>query len=303
MAESPDLSIIILNYNVRDLLLNCLESIFKNKKSSDNWQIIVVDNASEDGSVEKVKEIYGNTVEIYRNNSNLGFSGGNNVGVKYAKAPVILFLNPDTVIVDGAISKSLQYLMSDPDIGVLSCRVELPDGRLDYSCHRGFPTPWNAFAYFSGLSKIFPRSPIFSGYTATYLDINKTHEIDCLTGAFLMVRKIAGDQINWWDEDYFFNGEDIEFCYSLKEKGWKIYFYPEAKIIHYKGSSSGLWKTAAGTVEKERRLKAVTHGVSAMRIFYMKHFYKKYPPILRDLILIAIKTLEHYRKVKLWIFP
>ncbi len=305
MADSgPDLSIIILNYNVKELLLNCLESVFKNKKASDKWQVIVVDNASSDGSVEAVKALAshlgsGNTVEIVENEENLGFSEGNNVGVKKAKAPVILFLNPDTVVVGNAISKSLKFLESNPDIGALTCRVELPDGKLDYSSHRGFPTPWNAFYYFSGLSKLFPHSPLFSGYTASYLDISKTHEIDCLTGAFLMVRKIAGEQINWWDTDYFWNGEDIEFCYSLREKGWKIYFYPEVKIIHYKGSSSGLWKTAANVVDREKKLLAVSHGTSAMRIFYKKHFYQKYPPIFRDFILAGIKILEHYRKVKL----
>lgn len=300
MAEekNPDLSIIILNYNVRDLLLNCLDSIFKNKTDQDNWQIIVVDNASEDGSVKAIKEKYirgsrissGKTVELVENKENLGFAAGNNVGVKVARAPVVLFLNPDTVVVGDAISKSLKFLMSNPDIGALTARVELPNGKLDYSSHRGFPTPWNAFAYFTGLAKIFPYSPIFAGYTASYLDVHKTHQIDCLTGAFLMVRKIAGDQINWWDTDYFWNGEDIEFCFSLKEKGWQIWFYPEDKIIHYKGSSS-----------KQNRAKAVSHGVSAMRIFYMKHYYKAYPPIIRDLILGGIKSLEHYRRIKVWL--
>lgn len=287
MAESPDLSIIILNYNVRDLLLKCLESIFKNKKASDNWQIIVVDNGSEDGSVEAVREKGYKDIEILENKSNLGFSAGNNVGVEKAKAPVILFLNPDTVVVDGAISKSLKFLISNPDIGALTCRVELPDGKLDYSCHRGFPTPWNAFCYFSGLSKIFPRSSLFSGYTASYLDIHKTHEIDCLTGAFLMVRKIAGDQIGWWDTNYFWNGEDIEFCFSLKEKNWKIFYFPDEKIIHYKGSSA-----------KKAKPETISHGISAMRIFYKKHYYKKYPPFIRDFVLLGIKALEHYRKLK-----
>lgn len=295
MADNPDLTIIILNYNVKELLLNCLESIFKNKDKDDNWQVMVVDNGSEDGSVVAVRKKYGDPstslrVDLIENQSNLGFSAGNNVGVKYVKAPVILFLNPDTMVVDQAISKSLRFLESDPNIGALTCRVELPDGKLDYSCHRGFPTPWNSFAYFTGLSKLFPSSPIFSGYTATYLDINKTHEIDSLTGAFMMVRKEAGDQINWWDEDYFWNGEDIEFCYSLKEKGWKIYFYPEVKIIHYKGSSA-----------KQNRLKTVTHGISAMRIFYLKHYYQKYPPFFRDVVLAGIKLLEHFRKAKAWL--
>ena len=291
MAEAPDLSIIILNYNVKELLLKCLESVLKSVQGTGYMvQVIVVDNASEDGSVEATEEIYRNSVEIIRNKENLGFAAGNNVGVKKAKAPVILFLNPDTVVVDGAIQKTYQYLMGNPDIGAITCRVELPDGKLDYSSHRGFPTPWNSFCYFTGLSKIFPGSPLFSGYTASYMDIRTTHEIDCLTGAFLMVRKIAGEQINWWDTDYFFNGEDIEFCFSLKEKGWKIYFYPRVKIIHFKGSSAGKEKS-----------KTISHGISAMRIFYKKHFYQKYPPIFRDLILAGIKMLEHYRKVKLWI--
>jgi len=298
--KSPDLSIVILNFNVKLLLLDCLESIFKHKGKEDEWQIIVVDNASMDNSVEAVKEKFPE-VEIVVNKTNIGFSAGNNEGVKKAKAPVILFLNPDTVIVGDAIEKTYQYLMGNPDIGAITARVELPDGRLDYSSHRGFPTPWNSFCYFSGLSKIFPKSRLFAGYAATYLDINTTHEIDCITGAFLMVRKIAGEQINFWDTDYFFNGEDIEFCYSLKEKGWKIFFYPEVKIIHYKGSSSGLWSSGKQVVDKDTKLSSASHGTSAMRIFYKKHYYKKYPPIVRDAVLVGIKLLEHYRKAKIWI--
>ncbi|MDO8576917.1 MAG: glycosyltransferase family 2 protein [Candidatus Daviesbacteria bacterium] len=306
-SENPELSIIILNYNVKDLLLNCLESVFASKGKLDRWQVIVVDNASSDGSVEAIKEMYGlrshigsgNTVELVENKENLGFAAGNNVGVKKAKAPVILFLNPDTVIKGHAIQKSLEVLLSDPDIGALGCKVELPDGRMDYSCHRGFPTPWNSFAYFSGLAKKFPHSPLFSGYTGSFLDITKPHNVDCISGTFLMVRKIAGEQIGFWDEDYFFNGEDIEFCYSLKEKSWKIYFYPEVKIVHFKGSSSGLWQTSVIKVEKGIKLTAATHAASAMRIFYKKHYYKKYSPLFRDFVLWGIKALEHYRKFKI----
>lgn len=279
----PDLTIIILNYNVKDLLLNCLRSIRRDK----NWQVIVVDNASTDGSAQAVKKEFPQ-VELIENKENLGFAAGNNIGVLKAKAPVILFLNPDTLIVDGAIKKSYEYITSNPDIGALTCRIELPDGKLDYSCHRGFPTPWNSFCYFAGLSKAFPKSKLLAGYTATYLDINKPHEIDCATGAFLMVRKIAGEQINWWDKDYFWNGEDIEFCYQLKEKGWKVYFHPDEKIIHYKGSSAKISKP-----------ETIAHGISAMRIFYMKHYYKKYPPVFRDFILLGINLLEIYRKNKI----
>lgn len=279
----PNLSIIILNYNVKDLLLSCLKSIHKKK----NWQIIVVDNASTDGSVEAVTKAFPQ-VEIIENKENLGFAAGNNIGVLKAKAPVILFLNPDTLVINDAIEKAYEHLMENPDIGALTCKVELPDGKLDYSCHRGFPTPWNSFCHFTGLAKAFPKSKLFAGYTATYLDINKPHEIDCATGAFLMVRKIAGDQINWWDKDYFWNGEDIEFCFSLKEKGWKVFYYPDEKIIHYKGSSAKIAKP-----------ETVTHGISAMRIFYKKHYYQKYPPLLRDFVLLGINLLEGYRKCKI----
>lgn len=300
MAESvnPELSIIILNFNVKDLLINCLDSIFESRGKLDLWQVIVVDNASSDGSVEAVKDRFPQ-VEPIENETNLGFAAGNNVGVKYAEAPVILFLNPDTVIKDHAIQKSLEVLLSDPDIGALSCKVELPDGRLDYSCHRGFPTPWNSFAYFTGLAKMFPASPLFAGYNASYLDTSKPHEIDCISGTFLMVRRIAGEQIGFWDKDYFFNGEDIELCFRLREKGWKIYYYPDVKITHFKGSSSGLWRTSATKVEKATKLTAATHAASAMRIFYKKHYYKKYPPIFRDFVLWGIKLLEHYRKFKI----
>lgn len=279
----PDLTIIILNYNVRDLLINCLKSIHMSK----NWQIIVVDNASSDGSVGAIKNKYPE-IELVVNKQNLGFAAGNNIGVLKAKAPVILFLNPDTLVIDDAIEKSYEYLLTNPDIGALTCRVELPDGRLDYSCHRGFPTPWNSLTYFTGLAKAFPKSKLFAGYTATYLDINKPHEIDCATGAFLMVRKIAGEQINWWDKDYFWNGEDIEFCYSLKMQGWKVFYYPDEKISHYKGSSAKISKP-----------ETIAHGISAMRIFYRKHYYQKYPPILRELILWGIGLLEVYRKNKI----
>lgn len=314
-SENPELSIIILNYNVKELLLKCLESIFQNKTKEDKWQVIVVDNASSDGSVEAVREKYEiasspstnaqgsrndrDVVELIESKENLGFAAGNNLGVKKAISPVILFLNPDTVIVDHAIQKTLEVLLSNPDFGAITCRVELPNGRMDYSCHRGFPTPWNSLAHFSGLAELFPHSRFFAGYSATYLDVNKEHEVDCVSGTFLMVRKIAGEQIGFWDKDYFFNGEDIEFCYRLREKGWKIYYFPEEKIIHYKGSSSGLWQTSAVKVEKRTRMIAATHAASAMRIFYKKHYYKNYPPLFRDFVLGGIKILEHYRKFKI----
>lgn len=292
--SKPDLSIIILNYNVRQLLINCLESVYKNKSKDDNFQVIVLDNDSSDGSFDEIKKRFPE-VKAIQNGKNLGFSKGNNAGIPFVLADFVLFLNPDTEAVGQVIRKSLAKIKEDDKIGALSCRVELPDGSLDYSCHRGFPSPWNSFSYFSGLSKLFPRSKFFSGYTATYLDTNTSHEIDCVNGSFLLVRKTAGDQIGWWDKDYFWNGEDIEFCFSLKERGWIIFYYPEEKIIHYKGSSSGLWDTSSVEVSKETKIRSAKHATAAMRIFYKKHYYKNYPFLIRDLILFSIKALEVYR--------
>lgn len=292
--SKPDLTIIILSYNVKELLLNCLKSLYQNKTGLDRWQIIVVDNASADHSLEEAKSKYPD-IEAVQTGKNLGFAGGNNFAVPFIKSDYVLFLNPDTEVVGDAVSRSLEFLKSDAKIGALTCKVDLPDGRLDYSSHRGFPTPWNSFCYFTGLAKLFPKSRIFAGYTATYLNISQTHEMDCGNGTFMLLPKKVGEQVHWWDTDYFWNGEDIEFFYRIKEKGYKVYFYPEARIIHYKGSSSGLWSTAKTKVDRYTKIKSAKYGIRAMRIFFMKHYFKKYPPGIRHLILFGITLLEWYR--------
>lgn len=219
-------------------MLDCLESIYENRTQKDRWQILVVDNASTDKTIWAVKKRFPQ-VETIVSKKNLGFSAGNNLAIPHVKANYVLFLNPDTLIKGQAIQKSLVYLKKDPRIGALSCKVELPDGRLDYSCHRGLPTPWNAFCHFAGLSKLFPHQKIFSGYTAAHLNPSTTHEINCISGTFFLVRKI-------------------------------VYFAQE-KIIHYKGSSSGLWGTAKTKVPREVRIRMARSAIKAMRIFVEKH--------------------------------
>ncbi len=289
----PSLSIIILSYNVKQLLLDCLASVYAHAGS--DWQIIVVDNASSDGSAEAV-EVKFPKVNVIRSNTNLGFSAGNNLGIKRAVGDYILFLNDDTKITGDAITESLKYLKDHNDVGALTCKVELPNGKLDYSCHRGLPTPWNALCYFTGLSKIFPKSKLFSGYTATYQDLNTIHEIDCATGAFLLVKRVAGESIGWWDEDYFWNGEDIEFCFQLRKNKWKIIYYPQEKIIHFKGSSSGLWSTGQSKVSQEVKLRTARSAAKAMKIFYGKHFKKGLAGLT---VWWGISALEQLRLYKL----
>lgn len=296
-----ELAIVILSFNVKELLLKCLGSIYKGEPEAEIWQIVVVDNASSDGSSEAVRKRYPG-VKVISSPKNVGFAAGNNLALAKVLTPFVLFLNPDTVVDPGAISKSLDFLNSHPEAGAVTCRVELPDGRLDYSCHRGFPTPWNSFCYFTGLARLWPKSRLFAGYTATYQDLNTVHEMDCGSGTFFLVRTEAGVAVakakatkGWWDEDYFWNGEDIEFCWRLRKLGWKIYFYPKARIIHYKSSSSGLWSTAGIQVPLETRLAATKSATQAMRIFYRKHYLDKSPKIVAAAVEMGINWLERRR--------
>jgi hypothetical protein len=190
------------------------------------------------------------------------------------------------------------FMEKHPQAGAASCYLRLFNGEIDEACHRGFPTPWRAFCYFSGLAKIFPRSRFFSGYTLGYLrDSPKPHEIDSCSGSFLLVRRKVGEQVGWWDEDYFWYGEDLDFCFRIKKAGWKIYFIPQVKIIHYRGVTSGIKKHSQGLskASKKTRLRAALASTEAMRIFYRKHYSLKYPSFFRRMIFLAIGVLEKYR--------
>lgn len=292
-----NLSIIILSYNVKSLLLDCIRSIYE-QNGKEDFDIIVVDNASTDNSAQLISKLYPK-IKIIRNKSNIGFSAGNNKALPYIRTDYVLFLNPDTIVINGAIRKSLAFLETHTRIGALTCRINLPDGSLDKSCHRGLPTPWNAFCYFIGLSELFPKSKLFSEYTASYLNLATTHKVDCANGAFFMVRKIAGEQVGWWDEDYFWNGEDVEFCYRLKEKQWNIIYFPEVQIIHFKGSSSGLQISRKTIVSRKITLRSAKSATQAMRIFYRKHYFANQSFFVKQLSLAGIAILEKIRLAKI----
>lgn len=299
MRKRLDLSIIILNYNTKDLLRDCLKSVQRAKKNGFSWQVAVVDNASSDDSVAMVKKEFPE-IKLIASQKNLGFSAGNNLALSWAKGRYLLFLNPDTRVFSQTFSAMLKFMESHPQVGAATCRVELPNGQLDDACHRGFPTPWNALTFFTGLAKIFPQSRLFAGYTLGFLPKNKTHEIDAACGAFFIVRRKAGDEVGWWDEDYFWYGEDIDFCYRLKEKGWQIFFVPQTKIIHYKGAASGLKKQVkkVATATKETRLRSAQFSTKVMRTFYQKHYQDKYPQWVTWLVFRGIDLLEKIRLLK-----
>lgn len=287
-----DLSIIIVNFNAGKFLVDCIGSIVDNVKGI-SYEIIVVDNASSDQSQIQISNLESriSNLKVILNKKNVGFSKANNLGVKISqKSRYVLFLNPDTIIQKKTIEKMIGFMSEHEDTGAATCKLVMSNGEIDDASHRGFPTPWNSFCHFFGLSKMFPKSRIFSGYNLGWKNFNKTHEIDVLAGAFMLVKRSAGEQVGWWDEDYFFYGEDIEFCFNLKQKGWKIYYLPDVWITHLKGVSGGIKKISENitTADRETKKRATYWRFEAMKIFYKKHYQKKYPWIVNILVNIGI---------------
>lgn len=281
-----DLNIIIVNYNTKEFLKKCINSLLDCISKKIDYEIIVVDNASSDMSSEMVKKEFPQ-VKLIANKNNGGFSTANNQGIKISEeSKYILFLNPDTVMQNQTIEEMIRFMDSHNDAGAATCKLLMPNGKIDDASHRGFPTPWNAFSHFTGLARIFPKSRIFAGYNLGWMNLEKTHEIDALAGAFMLVRREAGEEARWWDEDYFFYGEDIDFCYMLKKKGWKIYYVPEVFVTHYKGVSGGIKKVSKEitTASAETKKRVTKWRFNAMRIFYNKHYRKQYPWIVSFLV-------------------
>ena len=292
IKNNIDVSVITVAYNSENEMPQWAESVVASCKKY-SCEMIVTDNSPTrkcEAVIKKLQKKYPNLLYKY-NDANLGFSRGNNVGIKMSSGSYVLFLNPDMVVEKGTIDGMIDFLKSHPEAGSATPAVFLHDGTLDDSCHRGFPTPWRALCHFSGLSRFFPKSKIFAGYNLTYLDFSKTHEIDALAGSFLLLKRELGESLKLWDEDYFFYGEDIDFCYRIIQKGLKIYYVPEFKALHHKGISSGIKKVSKNQSKatREVRLWATNHRFRAMEIFYNKHYKKKYPFLLTGLVLIAIK--------------
>ena len=292
-----DVSIIIVSYNTKNFVPDCLSSIHKTIKKN-TYEVFVVDNASTDGSPEDaekfIKQKNYKNMHVIASKINLGFSKANNLGVKKSKGRYVLFLNPDTVIRENTIDFLIDYMDQNKNVGALTCKLDMPNGEIDDASHRGFPTPWNSLTHFSGLGKIFPKSKLFSGYSQGWKDLSKTHEIDALAGAFMLTRREAGEEVKWWDEDYFFYGEDLQFCYDLIEKGWKIMYVPEVSILHYKGVSGGIKKVSQKitTASKETKKRVTKARFNAMKIFYKKNYQKKYPAPINWLVFSGIALKE-----------
>ena len=197
-----DLSIIIVNYNVKEFLLNLLDSLTKALTNFES-EIIVVDNASDDGSVEVVRNRF-SKVNLIENKINLGFGAANNQGLQKAKGKYIVLINPDTIVKEDTFSKLIEFLEKTPEAGMVGCKVLNPDGTLQLPCRRSFPGPWTSFTKIVGLSKLFPKSKLFARYNLTYLDENETYEVDAISGSFIMMRREVYEKTQGFDQQFFY---------------------------------------------------------------------------------------------------
>jgi GT2 family glycosyltransferase len=269
------LSVIIVNYNVEHFLEQCLHSVRKAIKNV-SAEVFVVDNNSVDGSLKMIRNKF-SEVTLIANKKNTGFSFANNQAIRLAEGEYILLLNPDTVVEEDTFEKIIRFMDDHPEAGGLG--VKMLDGKGNFlpESKRGLPTPQVAFCKIFGLARLFPRSRIFGRYHLGFLDQDKVHAIEILSGAFMLTRKTALDKVGLLDENFFMYGEDIDLSYRILKGGYKNYYYPETRIIHYKGEST-----------KKSSVNYVFVFYNAMIIFARKHFSHQNAKTFSALINIAI---------------
>ncbi len=273
-----DLSIIIVNWNTRDLLRDCLLSIY-DSEGDFAFKTVVVDNCSQDTSCAMVAEEFPQ-VHLIKSEINGGYAYANNLGLRQFYARYYLLLNPDTVLPADALQGMLEFMDAHPDVGIAGPKLILADGSLDLACRRGFPTPANSFYKLFGLSRLFPNSRRFGQYNMTYLDPDQEAEVDSVVGAFMMIRGEVVEQIGGLDEAYFMYAEDLDWALRAKQAGWKAYYYPKVTVLHYKRQSS-----------EQNSKKARYEFWRAMYIFYRKHYAEQTRLWLHYLVLGGLTLL------------
>ena len=270
------LSIILVEWNTRDLLKQTLESAYKETVGFD-FEVIVVDNNSADDSAEMVKRDFPQTIVI-ENSDNLGFAKANNQGMKIAKGDYMMLLNTDVIVLDGAINKLVQYLDSHPDVMMVGPRLLNNDGSFQLVCRRNLPNPINSFAHLFGLAKIFINSKWANDYKLANMDPEISGPTQAMSGAAMMFRRGVFEEIGGLDETFFMYGEDLDFCKRIIDKGWSTVYVSDAKITHLGGASSS-----------KRRVKSLINFHEAMWIYYKKHFFRNHSLVANLLIWLGIK--------------
>lgn len=265
------LSIIIVNYNVKEFLAQCLNTV-REAISQLDAEVIVVDNASSDGSVEMLQTEYP-WVTTVAEKTNWGFSRANNIGIRLSHGKYILLLNPDTLVAGDTLIRCINYLEGNLKVGALGTRMFNADGTFALESRRGLPTPFTSFCKMVGLTKLFPHSHTLGRYYMQFLDPHQPHEIEVMSGAFMMIRRSVLDEVGLLDERFFMYGEDIDLSYRIILGGWQNHYVPYP-IIHFKGEST-----------QKSSFRYVSVFYNAMLIFYNKHFSDK-----SRLLTIIVKT-------------
>lgn len=254
----------------------CLASVYDCDLAADQYEVFVVDNRSVDASVEMVRE-YFPKVRLIVNDENLGFSAANNIAIRQAQGEFILLLNPDTVVEETTFSTCLKHLHEQEDVGAVGVKMIDGSGQFLPESKRGLPSVWNSFAKLVGLDALFPSAAIFNGYSLRHLSENKTHQVDVLCGAFMMLRKSVLDTVGLLDERFFMYAEDIDLSYRIREAGHTISYLHDAQIIHYKGESS-----------KKGSLSYVRIFHEAMILYVQKHYQGVYGTVFVLALKMAI---------------
>lgn len=265
-----DLSVVILSYNSKRHLSVLLPSVF-GSKTRYRFEVILVDNGSPDGTADWVRrwaEESGHPLKLIRNR-NVGFSAGNNVGIKASAGRYVLLLNPDTEVSPETFEVMLDFMESRSDVGISGCKLVKPDGSLDLACRRRFPNPGNSFR------RLFLKDN--TDYNYADVPVDRAMAVDSVVGAFLLIRRSAMEKIGLLDEAFFMYGEDLDWCWRCKEAGFSVWYYPETEVRHYKGESS-----------RQLPFRALKWFHDAMWVFYRKHYWNSYPKALHVLVFLGI---------------
>src|SRR5436190_681324 len=310
----PSLAIVIVNSNPRDLLAQCLESVYASA-THHPFCVLVVDNLSSDGSAGMVSHDFPQ-VTLIKSDRNGGFGYANNLALRWlasqeslpaqsaaviqssgprpGKQPeseipsegtspfafpcdYVLFLNPDTVLPPEAIEATVGFLEEHSQAAVVGPKMVKPDGSLDLACRRSFPTPVSSLFKLTGLSRFFPRSRLVASYNLTFLSDDETAEVDSVMGAYMLVRAQALAQAGLFDERFFMYGEDLDLAYRIKARGWKVYYYPAVEVLHHKGASS-----------RKQSDRSIREFYRAMNVFYEKHYAKRYSGLINAVVTFGI---------------
>ena len=286
------LTILIVTYHSKDVLPACIASLSEANGAA-SFVIHVLDNASTDDTVivsRHLKDVYGSYFAdfiITPLAENRGFAHANNQGLKTVATPNVLLLNPDTIVSKEAILRIQDHIEADSKLGMGTCRLTLQDGTIDKACRRSLPTLANSFWRLTGMSLLFPHSSFFSGYNLTYLDEQGMYDVECICGAFMLFRTSLAREIGMLDEDFFMYGEDIDYCYRVKQAGYRILYDGTVTTVHLKGGNGG-----------KKSAKSLQSFYATMLIYYDKHFAKDHPRLYRMALQVFLGMIYQFARLK-----